>query len=320
MRFLTVQSVPAHKSSLQPEVHQLFCRYQTAVHGDFDPFFGMDKSINEKDDIYEYRQKNLCGFLDIDSTYSHLDEVHRSKIKRSYQTFYRFLCETPVSQEDTQSVENLSNEDGYDVHIPYGTYHQQYRLSTSLDAFDGPLIAVGVGDVLPHCFSSVYAFYDPILSSSLKLGKYTALREIEWVRRACQFRPELHYYYLGYYIHSCRKMSYKAEYKPSELLCPVNLKWVDFEVGKKKLEDCSPIRHCCTLYTDTSPLEKDANAVKPKFRIEDITLDIGEEEPHVVKVGMLTKQGREFIGPLIDEFVKEVGGIDMCQFFTIKLR
>lgn len=31
MRFLTVQSVPAHKSSLQPEVHQLFCRYQTAV-------------------------------------------------------------------------------------------------------------------------------------------------------------------------------------------------------------------------------------------------------------------------------------------------
>mmetsp|Transcript_20867 Transcript_20867/g.45222 ORF Transcript_20867/g.45222 Transcript_20867/m.45222 type:complete len:960 (+) Transcript_20867:86-2965(+) len=321
-RFLTVQSVPAHESSLQPEVHQLFCRYQTAIHGDFDPFFGIDEPKNGKDDAYDYtyfRQKNPQGFLDIDAAYGHLDEIRRSKIKHSYLTFYRFLVETPVAQDEVPSVANLSNEDGYDVHIPFGTYHQQYRFSTSQDTFDGPLIAVGVGDILPHCFSSVYAFYDPILSSSLELGKYTALREIEWVRRACQFRPELHYYYLGYYIHSCRKMSYKAEYKPSELLCPMNLKWVDFEVGKKRLEECSPIRHCCALYTDSPSLEKEPNDAKPKFRIEDIMLDIGEKEPHLVQVGMLNKQGREFIDPHVFEFVKEVG-IDMCRSFIIKLR
>lgn len=32
--------------------------------------------------------------------------------------------------------------------------------------------------------------------------------------------PSLRYYYMGYYIHTCPKMRYKADYTPSELLCP----------------------------------------------------------------------------------------------------
>ena len=199
-RFLTVRSVPANVSSLQPEVHQLFCRYQTAVHGDFDPYFGVDESSNTIGDVHEYdsfRQTNPLGFLNVETAYSHLDDVRRSKIKISYLAFYRFLGETPVAQDKVFSIENLLNEDGYDIHIPFGTYHQQYRLSTSKDAFDGPLVAVGVVDILPHCFSSVYSFYDPTLSLCFNLGKYSALREIEWVRRASKYRPDLHYYYLG---------------------------------------------------------------------------------------------------------------------------
>jgi arginine-tRNA-protein transferase len=39
----------------------------------------------------------------------------------------------------------------------YGSFHQQYIL-------DGKIIAVGVVDVLPHCLSSVYLFYDPGIS------------------------------------------------------------------------------------------------------------------------------------------------------------
>ncbi|KAL7537616.1 hypothetical protein ACHAXR_007964 [Thalassiosira sp. AJA248-18] len=322
-RFLTVRSVPAHESSLQLEVHQLFCRYQTAIHGDSEPFFCIGGSPKEKDDVHDYdyyQQSNLPGFLDIDVAYGHLDHIHRSKIKTSYLTFYRFLCETPVAQDETPSHrDNLSNEDGYDIHIPFGTYHQQYRLSTSPGAFDGPLVAVGVVDILPQSVSSVYAFYDPILSSSLELGKYTALREIEWVRRASQFRPDLHYYYLGYYIHSCQKMTYKAEYKPSELLCPVNLKWVDFEVGKKKLEECSPIRHCCALYTSPPTPEEESDDDMPKFKKDHITLDIGQGEQHFVQVGMLNRQGREYIDPHVNEFVSEVGGLEMCKKFIIKL-
>ena len=33
---------------------------------------------------------------------------------------------------------------------------------------------------------------------------------------------------MGYYIHECPKMRYKAEYAPSELKCPVTGQWVDF--------------------------------------------------------------------------------------------
>ncbi len=338
-RFLTVRSVPAHVSSLQPEVHQLFCRYQTAVHGDLDPFFGVIESTNTIDDLSDYdsyRQTNPLGFLDIETAYSHLDEIRRTKIKLSYLAFYRFLGETPVVQDLKKSPENLLNEDGYDVHVPFGTYHQQYRLSTSKNAFDGPLIAVGVADILPHCFSSVYSFYDPTLSCIFKLGKYTALREIEWVRRASKYRPDLHYYYLGekrepyynfclaaqvltkikgYYIHSCGKMTYKAEYKPSELLCPVNLSWVDFEIGKKRLDDFSPIRHCCAL----SDCQEPKKFEQSKLRIEEVTLDIGEKEPHLVQVGMLDKEGREIVDPYVTEFVSEVGA-DISHAFIIKLR
>ena len=35
-----------------------------------------------------------------------------------------------------------------------------------------------------------------------------------------QLEPLLTHYYMGYYIHTCHKMRYKAGYRPSELLCP----------------------------------------------------------------------------------------------------
>ena len=38
--------------------------------------------------------------------------------------------------------------------------------------------------------------------------------------------PRLKYYYMGYYIHSCVKMRYKGDYKPSDLLCPETHRWV----------------------------------------------------------------------------------------------
>ena len=114
-------------------------------------------------------------------------------------------------------------------------------------------------------------------------------------------------------------MTYKAEYKPSELLCPVNYKWVDFESAKKRLEEESPIRHCCALYNEPPSAKNVSNgAERPRFGVDDITLDIGEKEPHLVQVEMLNKEGREFVAPHVNEFVAEVG--DICHKFIIKLR
>jgi len=100
---------------------------------------------------------------------------------------------------------------------------------------DGKLVAVGVVDILPRCLSSKYMFWDPDLAF-LSLGKYSALEEIKWVREAQKHCPTLQYYYLGYYIHSCPKMRYKAAYNPSELLCAVHYRWIPFQFAKPVLD------------------------------------------------------------------------------------
>jgi len=60
----------------------------------------------------------------------------------------------------------------------------------------------------------------------------------------------MEYYYLGFYIHSCVKMRYKAKFRPCQLLSPVNNNaagdgttgdedycWVDFDGRVTKLLD-----------------------------------------------------------------------------------
>ncbi|XP_062511541.1 arginyl-tRNA--protein transferase 1-like [Corticium candelabrum] len=132
--------------------------------------------------------------------------------------FKRFLVDSPLIFS--------RSEDGPST--GYGSFHQQYRL-------DGRLIAVGVLDILPHCVSSVYFFYDPEFGF-LSLGVYSALREILVTRQLYQATPQLKWYYMGYYIHSCEKMSYKGQYYPSYLLCPEVLTWVPIAECVVKLD------------------------------------------------------------------------------------
>lgn len=133
--------------------------------------------------------------------------VHNDTPERVTESSYRrFLVDTPLVYVPPHD----------DVAVPrcgFGSFHQQYLV-------DGKLIAVGVIDILPKCLSSKYLFWDPDLAF-LSLGKYSALEEIRWVCENQVHCPSLQYYYLGYYIHSCRKMRYKAAYQPSELLCPL---------------------------------------------------------------------------------------------------
>ncbi|KAE8717749.1 flocculation protein FLO11-like [Hibiscus syriacus] len=80
-----------------------------------------------------------------------------------------------------------------------------------------------------RCLSSKYLFWDPDYAY-LSLGKYSALQEIGWVKENQAYCASLQYYYMGYYIHSCSKMRYKAAYYPSELLCPLRYQWVAFHL------------------------------------------------------------------------------------------
>ncbi|XP_042026019.1 arginyl-tRNA--protein transferase 2-like [Salvia splendens] len=148
--------------------------------------------------------------------------VHNDTPEHVTESSYkRFLVDTPL-------VYVPPNGDGSVPPCGFGSFHQQYVV-------DGKLIAVGVIDILPKCLSSKYLFWDPDYAF-LSLGKYSALEEIKCVQVNQVHCPMLQYYYLGYYIHSCSKMRYKAAYRPSELLCPLRYEWVPYDIAKPLLD------------------------------------------------------------------------------------
>ena len=99
-----------------------------------------------------------------------------------------------------------------------GTYHMRYYL-------DGELIMISVLDILPHYLVSIYFIYDPDIRF-LQPGIYTCLREMELILKLQAAYPELVYYNLGFFSESCPKISYKKQFKPTEILCPVTNTYV----------------------------------------------------------------------------------------------
>ena len=74
------------------------------------------------------------------------------------------------------------------------------------------LAAVAVTDLLPRGLSSVYTFFEPELAHSSP-GVLAVLWQIREAQRLKQ--PWL---YLGYWVPGCKKMSYKSQYQPLQLL------------------------------------------------------------------------------------------------------
>ncbi|GKV28311.1 hypothetical protein SLEP1_g37381 [Rubroshorea leprosula] len=149
-------------------------------------------------------------------------KVHNDSPDHVTESLYMgFLVETPL-------IFVQPSNDGLVPPCGFGSFHQQYLI-------DGQLVAFGVIDILPRCLSSKYLIWDPDYAF-LSLGKYSAIQEIGWVKENQVSCPSLQYYYLGYYIYSCSKMRYKAAYRPSELLCPLQYKWVPFDVARPLLD------------------------------------------------------------------------------------
>ena len=165
--------------------------------------------------------------------------IHKSKPERMTKNMYSdFLCDSGMRTEWIDSrrcwsieIPIASEESFLDtlkrlVHDPivgYGAFHLRYEI---VDDVRRELIGISVLDVVPAGISSMYHFHNPY-HRSLALGAISALVEIELTKIIHQSRPEFEYYYLGYYVHECSKMNYKAQYAPSEILCPITLRWVD---------------------------------------------------------------------------------------------
>ncbi|KAG0369224.1 arginine-tRNA-protein transferase [Gamsiella multidivaricata] len=148
---------------------------------------------------------------------------HEPRTKCQASNFKNFLVQSPLTA--TKASDSTEEDPGF------GSFHQCYYL-------DEKLIAVSVIDILPSCVSAVYFFYDPDYSV-LSLGKYSAQREIALVQ-ALSAKPgyeNLKYYYMGFYIFTCPKMTYKGHFHPSYLLDPETYNWVDFKKCQEILKD-----------------------------------------------------------------------------------
>lgn len=78
--------------------------------------------------------------------------------------------------------------------------------------YDDALVGVGIVDLGRTAASSVYFYFDPD-REDLSPGVFSVLQELELCRRTG--RDHL---YLGLYVEDCRRLSYKADYRPHERL------------------------------------------------------------------------------------------------------
>lgn len=105
----------------------------------------------------------------------------------------------------------LKSSEPFDYYLTFVHGHQGF--GHELLYFLGDrLVCVALVDVLPRAVSAVYSFYDPELRRR-SLGVFSVLNQIAFARER-----SLDHVYLGYWVAGCESMSYKANYRPHQIL------------------------------------------------------------------------------------------------------
>lgn len=121
--------------------------------------------------------------------------------REDYDLFQKYLA-----ARHSETAGSFDEEEYYQAYVrsPVETILARYR------TVEGKLIAVSYLDSLPEGLSSVYFIFDPD-EGKRSLGAFSVFVEADLLRSMGK-----KWYYLGFWIHDCAKMSYKANFKPFE--------------------------------------------------------------------------------------------------------
>jgi arginine-tRNA-protein transferase len=125
-------------------------------------------------------------------------------MREDYELFLRYLAVR--HPEDAEGFDEAAYVRSY-IRSPVETVIVRYRTPA------GRLVALSYLDVLPDGLSSVYFAFDPD-ESKRSLGVYSVFAEAAFAREL-----GLRWYYLGFWVKDCRKMAYKANFRPYQLAC-----------------------------------------------------------------------------------------------------
>ncbi|MEY3289251.1 MAG: hypothetical protein RLZZ419_1493 [Pseudomonadota bacterium] len=89
-------------------------------------------------------------------------------------------------------------------------------------SINNELAGIAVIDQFEQAWSAVYTFFDPKFSG-YSLGVYAVLWQIEQV-----ILQQKEFLYLGFWIKACKKMAYKSDYQPIQLL--IDNQWIEMTV------------------------------------------------------------------------------------------
>jgi arginine-tRNA-protein transferase len=89
-------------------------------------------------------------------------------------------------------------------------------------SINNELAGIAVIDQFEQAWSAVYTFFEPKFSG-YSLGVYAVLWQIEQVTL-----QQKEFLYLGFWIKACKKMAYKSDYQPIQLL--IDNQWIEMTI------------------------------------------------------------------------------------------
>ena len=165
---------------------------------------------------------NDCLSLRIDATNYRFSKSARRTIRKN--KFTKFMIQKPtITMQHLNLYEKyhkyMEEKKGWKHYsLSPNSYHELYASGAMkfgkeiLYFVDNKLIGVDLVDILSDGISSIYFFYDPEYSH-LSLGRFSMYQQIYLAQT-----NKLPWVYLGYYVEKCPSLSYKADYKPYEIL------------------------------------------------------------------------------------------------------